>query len=238
MWREIAPIAAVLTATPAAWLWLRRSARGRDPGETAFVLWCGRHAFAPRAQRTLDPAMMPEPYRRLAQRESGPPRCVPRSALREIEGSLFAQQFGWIVRAADGPNAAAFLGRVPAPGRRVLTAAALVVPGSPRLPDLRVRATRPFEEPWFGAPADDSATPALLAGRYVADGPEPLPEELVVELLDPHLPPLIVECLPDGLLVGTGGAHLRAADLDALAAATERLTALLLDRAATVAPQR
>lgn len=168
--------------------------------------------------------MIPEPYRRLAHREGGPPRCVPRSSLPEIEGSLFAQQFGWIVRAADGPVAAAFLGRAPAPGRRSLTAAALVVPGSPRLPGLRVRATRSFEEPWFGGAADDSGTPALLAGRYVADGPAPLPEELVVELLDPQLPPLIVECLPDGLLVATAGIHLRTSDLEALAATTERLT--------------
>ncbi len=233
MWRETAPIAAVLTAASAAWLWLRRSARGRDPGETAFALWCGRHAFAPRAQRTLDPALIPEPYRRLADREGGPPRCVPRTSLLEIEGSLFAQQFGWIVRAADGPAAAAFLGRAPAPGRRSLTAAALVVPGSPRLPGLRVRATRSFEEPWFGGVADH-CTPALLAGRYVADGPAPLPEELVVELLDPQLPPLIVECLPDRLLVATAGSHLRTGDLDALAAATERLTGLLLDDVATV----
>ena len=229
MWRESAPIAAVLTAASAAWLWLRRSARGRDPGETAFVLWCGRHAFAPRAQRTLDPAMMPEAYRRLAQRESGPPRCVPRASLSEIEGTLFAQQFGWIVRAADGPGGSAFLGRAPAPGRRSLTAAALVVSGSPRLPALRVRATRPFEEPLFGQTPVDSGTPALLAGRYVADGPAPLPEELVVELLDPHLPPLIVESLPDGLLVATAGTHLRADDLDALAATAERIGALLLD---------
>jgi hypothetical protein len=163
---------------------------------------------------------------------------VPRSSLEEIEGSLFAQQFGWIVRAADGPGVAVFLGRAPAAGRRSLTAAALVVSGSPRLPGLRVRATRPFEEPWFGRPADGAGTPTLLAGRYVADGPAPLPEELVVELLDPHLPPLIVESLPDGLLVATAGAHLRTADLDTLAATTERLTGLLLDDVATVAPWR
>jgi hypothetical protein len=234
MWRETAPIAAGITAGSAAWLWLRRSARGRDPGETAFVLWCGRHAFAPRAQRSLDPALMPERYRRLAQRDGATPRCVPAESLEEIDGSLFAQQFGWIVRAADGPGAAAFLGRAPAPGRRVLTAAALVVAGSPRLPALRVRAARRFEAPWFAAPADHRDTPALLAGRYVVDGSATLPEELVVELLDPHLPPLIVECLADGLLVGTAGAHLRAGDLDALAAATERLTELLLDDVATV----
>src|SRR4051812_30363587 len=205
MWRELAPIAAVLTAASAAWLWLRRSARGRDPGETAFVLWCGRHAFAPRPQQSLDPAGLPEPYRRLVQREVGDPRCVPAASLPEIEGSLFGQQFGWIVRAADGHGAAAFLARAPAPGRRSLTAAALVVSGSPRVPGLRVRASRTFEAPWFGHEADDSSTPALLAGRYVADGPAPLPEELVVELLDPHLPPLIVECLPEGLLVATAG---------------------------------
>ena len=234
MWRETAPIAAVITAASAAWLWLRRSARGRDPDETAFVLWCGRHALAARAQETLDPALVPEPYRRLAQRSSGPPRCVPRASLSEIEGSLFAQQFGWIVRAADGQGAAAFLGRAPASGRRSLTGAALVVSGSPLLPGLRVRATRPFEEPWFRPAADDSGTSALLAGRYVADGPASLPEELVVELLDPHLPPLIVESLPDGLLVATAGAHLRTGDLDALAATAERLTGLLLDDAATV----
>jgi hypothetical protein len=200
------------------------------------VLWCGRHAFAARAQRTLDPALIPEPYRRLAHHAGGPPRCVPRASLGEIEGSLFAQQFGWIVRAGDGLAVAAFLGRAPAPGRRSLTAAALVVPGAPRQPGLRVRATRPFDEPWFGAAGDDSGTPALLAGRYVADGPLPLPEELVVELLDPQLPPLIVECLPDGLLVATAGTHLRTTDLDALAASMERLTGLLLDDVATVAP--
>jgi hypothetical protein len=235
MWRDTAPIAAVVTAASAAWLWLRRSARGRDPGETAFVLWCGRHAFAPRAQRALDPALMPERYRRLAQRDGGTPRCVPAESRGEIDGSLFAQQFGWIVRAADGAGGAAFLGRAPVPGRRGLTAAALVVAGSPRLPHLSVRASRRFEEPWFAAPADDRDTPALLAGRYVVDGSTTLPEELVVELLDPHLPPLIVECLADGLLVGTAGAHLRAADLDALAAATERLAELLLDDVATIA---
>ena len=110
--------------------------------------------------------------------------------------------------------------------------------GSPRQPGLRVRAARPFEEPWFGAPADDAETPSLLAGRYIVDGPAVLPEELVVELLDPHLPPLIVECLPDGLLVGTAGAHLRTDDLDALAAATERLMALLLDDVAAVTRRR
>jgi hypothetical protein len=238
MWRELAPIAAVLTAASAAWLWLRRSARGRDPGETAFVLWCGRHAFAPRPQQPLDPAGLPEPYRRLVQREVGDPRCVPAASLPEIEGSLFGQQFGWIVRAADGHGAAAFLARAPAPGRRSLTAAALVVSGSPRQPGLRVRASRTFEAPWFGHEADDSSTPALLAGRYVADGPAPLPEELVVELLDPHLPPLIVECLPEGLLVATAGGHLRTGDLDALAATTDRLTGLLLDDVATVSRDR
>ena len=238
MWRELAPIAAVVTAASAAWLWLRRSARGRDPGETAFVLWCGRHSFGPRAQRSLDPALMPEAYRRLAEREGGPPRYVPAESLAEIDGSLFTQQFGWIVRAADGPGAAAFLGRSPASGRRALTAAALVVTGSPRQPGLRVRATRLFEEPWFGAPADREATPPLLAGRYVVYGPATLPDELLVELLDPHLPPLIIECLPDGLLVGTAGTRLQASHLDALEAATGRLTALLLDDAATVAHWR
>lgn len=182
--------------------------------------------------------MMPEPYRRLAQRESGPPGCVPRSSLAEIEGSLFAQQFGWIVRAADGQGAVAFLGRAPALGRRALTGAALVMSGSPRLPGLRVRAARPFDEPWFGHEDGDAGTPALLAGRYTADGPAPLPEELVVELLDPHLPPLIVESMPDGLLVATAGSNLRASDLDALAATAERLTGLLLDDVAPVARWR
>jgi hypothetical protein len=237
MWRETAPLAAVVAAASAAWLWLRRSARGRDPGETAFVLWCGRHTFAPRAQRALDLTLLPPPYRRLADRGGGPARYVPAESLEEIDGSLFAQQFGWIVRAADGPSAAAFLGRAPA-GRHVLIGAALVVTGAPRLPGLRVRAPRIFDEPWFGATLDRESTPPLLAGRYAVDGSAPLPEELVVELLDPHLPPLLVECLPDGLLVGTAGTHLRAVDLDALAAATARLSDLLLDDVATITAWR
>jgi hypothetical protein len=162
---------------------------------------------------------------------------VPAESLEEIDGSLFAQQFGWIVRAADGPSAAAFLGRAPA-GRHVLIGAALVVTGAPRLPGLRVRAPRIFDEPWFGATLDRESTPPLLAGRYAVDGSAPLPEELVVELLDPHLPPLLVECLPDGLLVGTAGTHLRAVDLDALAAATARLSDLLLDDVATITAWR
>jgi hypothetical protein len=235
MWRGTAPIAGVLTAASAAWLWLRRSGRGRDPGERAFVRWCGRHTFAPRAQRSLDLALVRAHDRRPAERERGPACYVPAESLAEIDGSLFWKQFGWIVRAADGPGAAAFLGRAPAAGRQSLTGAALVVAGAPRLPDLRVRATRAFEEPCAGAPADPVSTPPLLAGRYVTDGPAPLPEELVVELLDPHLPPLIVECLTDGLLVGTAGTHLRAGDLDALAAATARLSDLLLDDVATIA---
>ncbi len=235
MWRESAPIAAVLTAASAAWLWLRRSARGRDPGETAFVLWCGRHAFAPRPQQTLDLSFVPEPYRGLAQRESGPPRSVPIASRAEIRDSLFAQQFGWIVRAADGSGACAFLGRGPAPRRGTLTGAALVVEGTPRLSGLRVRAAGPFEELWFAPRANPDDTPALLAGRYVVDGLQTLPEELVVELLDPQLPPLLIECLSDRLLVATAGAQLRADDLDALAAATTRLAELLLDDVAAVA---
>ena len=234
MWRETAPIAAVLAAASAAWLWLRRSARGRDPGETTFVLWCSRHGFAPRAQRSLDLTLVPEPYQGLAQREGGPPRYVPIASVPEIAGSLFAQQFGWIVRAADGPGVSAFLGRAPAAGRRALTAAALVVEGTPLLPGLRVRASRPFEELWFAPLADPRATPSLLAGRYVVDGPATLPEELVVELLDPLLPPLLIECLPDGLLVAAATARLQTDQLDALAAVAVRLTDLLLDDVASV----
>ena len=79
------------------------------------------------------------------------------ASLPEIAGSLFAQQFGWIVRAADGPGVSALLGRAPAPAAVArLTAAALVVDGTPPPPGLRVRAARPFEELWFAPLADPS----------------------------------------------------------------------------------
>jgi len=60
-----------------------------------------------------------------------------------------------------------------------------------------------------------------------------VPDELVVELLDPALPPLVIECLPRGLLVGTATSHLQVAQIDALAAVTARLRPLLLDDVAT-----
>ena len=55
-----------------------------------------------------------------------------------------------------------------------------------------------------------------------------------LELLDPSLPPLLIECLPDGLLVATATSRLQADHLDAMATATERLTTLLLDDHAAV----
>jgi len=65
-----------------------------------------------------------------------------------------------------------------------------------------------------------------------------VPDELVVELLDPLLPPLVIESLPRGLLVGTAASHLQSAQIDALAAVTARLRLLLLDDVAAAARGR
>jgi hypothetical protein len=239
MWRESAPIAAVFATASAAGLWLRRPARGREPGETAFVLWCSRRAFVPRARRALDVAALSDSYRRLAQAERGVAEAVPATGVPELAGSLFAQQFGWIVRAAEGPGTAAVLGRAPAPGggRGSLTGVALLARGRSRQPGLRVHAARAFPDVVSLPPPDPAATPPLLAGRYVVDA-ETVPDELVVELLDPTLPPLLVECLPRALLVATATARLQPAQIDALAVIAARLRLLLLDDVAAVAPRR
>lgn len=200
------------------------------------MLWCGRNAYVPRAQRTLDLSLVPEPYHGLALTGEGPPRYVPQSSLPELEGSLFAEHFGWIVRAADGRGASAVFGRALAPGRRVLTGVAMIVAGSPRVPGLRVMATGGVEAMLPVPVPDADATPALLAGRYAVDALDPVPDELVVELLDPTLPPLMIESLDAGLLVATCGPRVPGEHLDALAAATARLRHLLLDDVATVLP--
>jgi hypothetical protein len=143
------------------------------------------------------------------------------------------QQFG-AVRAADGHASAAVLGRTAANGHPAMTGVALLVRGDVRQPRFRVNATRGFAGAVLAPPPDPAATPSLLAGRYIVDGDlDAVPDELVVELLDPTLPPLVIECLPRGLLVGTATSRLQVAQIDALAAVTARLRLLLLEDAAT-----
>jgi hypothetical protein len=215
--RASTPITAASAAASTAWLWLRRSAPGRDAGEAAFVLWCHRNAFAPRPQL--------------------PPGAVPvaghGSPLAGLPGTLFAQQFPSVLRTADAVGSAAVLARSATPGRGPQTGVALLVRGHVRQAGLRVHATRAFPDAVLAPPPDPAATPSLLAGRYTVDGdPDAVPDELVVELLDPTLPPLVIESLPRGLLIGTAATHLQTRQIDALAAVTARLRLLLLDEVA------
>jgi hypothetical protein len=113
----------------------------------------------------------------------------------------------------------------------------MVVRGHVRQPGLRLHATRTFGTAVLEPAPAPAATPPLLAGRYVVDA-EAVPDELVVELLDPSLPPLLVECLPRALLVATATPRLQAADIDALQAVTTRLGLLLLDDVAAAAAGR
>jgi hypothetical protein len=239
MWRDSAPIAAAAATASAAGLWIRRSARGREPGETAFELWCSRQAYVPRARRALDAAELPLPYRRLVQDAGDAPQAVPPTGVPELAGSLFADRFRWIVRAATGPGTTAVLGRAPVDGggRGALTGLALVLRGHARPPGLRVHATRAFGADVLHPAPDPAATPPLLAGRYVVDA-DAVPDELVVELLDPALPPLLVECRPRALLVATASTRLQAADIDALQTVAARLRLLLVDDVAAAAPGR
>jgi hypothetical protein len=226
--RVSSPTAAAAAAASRTWLWLRGSAHGRDPGEAAFVLWCHRNAFAPRPQ---------DPSRTTTAGAAGSGAAA--RGLPELQGSLFAEQFSSFVRAADGVGSAAVLARMPGPGRGPQTGVALLVRGHVRQPGLRVHAPRIFADAVLAPPPDPAATPPLLAGRYVVDGEaDAVPDELVVELLDPTLPPLVIECLPRGLLVGTATSRLQAAQIDALAAVTARLRLLLLDDVATAARWR
>jgi len=224
--RASSPIAAAAAAASTAWFRLRRSPHGRDPGEAAFVLWCHRNAFAPRpAPAVVDAAA------------NGTGAARP-AALPELRDTLFTQQFG-AVRIADGHGSAAVLGRSGANGHPAMTGVALLVRGDVRQPGLRVHATRGFAGAVVAPPPDPAATPSLLAGRYVVDGdPDAVPDELVVELLDPTLPPLVIECLPRGLLVGTATSHLQVAQIDVLAAVTARLRLLLLEDVATATRRR
>jgi hypothetical protein len=216
--RASSPITAATTAASTAWLWVRRSAPGRDPAEAAFTLWCHRNAFAPRP-----------PVPRVAPSTA----AGSRSPLAALPATVFAQQFPTVLRAADGVGSAAVLARTATPGRGPQTGVALLVGGHPRQSGLRVQAARAFPDTVPALPPDPAATPPLLAGRYTVDGdPDAVPDELVVELLDPTLPPLVIESLPRGLLVGTAASHLQAAQIDALAAVTARLRLLLLDEVA------
>jgi len=215
--RASSPITAATAAASTAWLWVRRSAPGRDAGEAAFVLWCHRNAFVP---RPLLPPAAPSAAR------SGSP-------LAGLPGTLFAQQFPTVGRLADGVGSAAVLARAAPPGRGPQTGVALLVRGHVRQAGLRVHATRAFPDAVIAPPPDPAATPPLLAGRYTVDGdPDAVPDELVVELLDPMLPPLVIESVPRGLLVGTAATHLQTPQIDALAAVTARLRLLLLDEVA------
>jgi len=67
---------------------------------------------------------------------------------------------------------------------------------------------------------------------------ETVPDDLVVELLDPALPPLLIECRQRALIVATATARLQPADIDALQAVTARLGLLLLDDVAAPAGGR
>ena len=190
------------------------------------MLWCHRNAFAPRPESAVVDA---------AANGTGAPR---RATLPELRDTLFTQQFA-TVRAADGHGSAAVLGRSAANGHPAMTGVALLMRGDVRQPGLRVRATRGFTEAVLAAPPDPAATPSLLAGRYVVDGdPDAVPDELVVELLDPALLPLVIECLPRRLLVGTATSHLQVAQIDVLAAVTARLRLLLLEDVATATRRR
>ena len=172
---------------------------------------------AGRPRRSL--AALPVPYRRLvrarAARRGGAER-----ACRSSPAPLFAERFRWIVRAAEGPGdrrarpcaARRRRSRVPH-GARAGTARARppAGPARPRHPRLRQRRPAPLPDP--------AATPPLLAGRYVVDA-EAVPDDLVVELLDPALPPLLIECRRPALIVATATARLQPADIDALQAVT------------------
>src|SRR4051812_43629483 len=93
MWRDSAPIAAAAATASAAGPRYRRSTRGREPGETAFELWCGRRAFVPHARRALDVSELPEPYRRLVKDAGDAPQAVPPTGIPELAGSVFGERF-------------------------------------------------------------------------------------------------------------------------------------------------
>ena len=160
------PIAAAAAAASSAWLRLRGSAHGRDPGEAAFVLWCHRNAFAPRPQHPS-----PTNTADVAARTGSAARGLP-----ELHGSLFAGLFSSLVRAADGVGSAAVLGRTPGPGHGPQTGVALLVRGQVRQRGLRVHAPRAFADAVLAPPpVPPPRRPCSPAGTWSTARPTPCP---------------------------------------------------------------